>query len=102
MSEKPQCSKRVYTGERCDFSGHLCGRPGKVMLKGRWLCAIHTPEAEAKRKQRNEAKWAANNKEWDARFARERYDRQAGAVCRAAGIVDPAAELPIYLTRGKR
>ena len=56
---KSQCTKRVFTGERCDIGGHRCGRPAK---KGSDLCVIHQPDREKAKQDRWERWYQATRK----------------------------------------
>lgn len=88
MSER--CSKRVYSGERSDWGGHLCGRTAKQQLPdGKWVCAIHSPEATAKREAKSAERYEAIRKADHARWDRDKYDKEAGDMCRSLGIIDP-------------
>src|SRR5215469_5931794 len=73
-----RCQFRVFSGRRDDMRGHLCGKPVKSGDK----CAIHMPEAIAKR-----------NADRDAE-----YDRRASAirekVRKEKAAYDALAQLP--------
>ena len=52
MSQR--CSKRVFGGERNDFSGHSCGIPATVLENDKWWCKRHTKEGEARRRAKSD------------------------------------------------
>ncbi len=60
------CEKRVYTGG--SFRGHLCNKKAKVKDKGKWLCGLHSPDADARRKEKSDAKY----REWDSQQREKR------------------------------
>lgn len=48
-TDKPQCTKRVYSGQRSDMGGHMCPRnalPGEVLCRQHYDIA-HPPVVEA-------------------------------------------------------
>lgn len=64
--EKHDCAKRVYSGARHDFSGHMCTRKATVERNGKWWCKQHDPEAESARMAAREAKWKAEDEAKEA------------------------------------
>ena len=77
-----RCSERVYDGSRIDFRGHMCTRPVKVEVNGKWFCSIHSPEAKAKRRLEDERRWQEKEKAWE----REALVKRLGHECIAHGI----------------
>lgn len=99
MSEKQQCSVRVFDGSRMNFQGYMCHKPAKVQADGKWYCATHDPEAVKRRNAKQEEKWEAQRKADHERWDRQAYNTKAGDACRALGIVDPETELPKLVRR---
>ena len=99
MYYKPNCSKRVYTGARWDWGGHMCSKPGTVQVNDKWYCSTHSPAAEEKRKAAQDERWAARRKQFDEEYARKQYDITAGEVCRQLGIADPKELLTLIAKR---
>lgn len=58
--EQHTCQKKVYRGNR-DFMGGYCDKKAKIFENGKWLCGIHSSEANAKRKAKSDAKYAAHS-----------------------------------------
>lgn len=74
MSEVEGCKKRVFTGG--SFSGHRCGK--KVKSDG--LCGRHTPEAEAKRTEKNRERSREDMARWTKEVAmKQEAQRRAAA-----------------------
>jgi len=70
---KGQCSVRVYSGARWDFSGHQCSMAAKVERDGKWYCTKHDPV-------RIKAKREEECRKWDARIEHEAQIRAAEAA----------------------
>ena len=56
--DREPCSQHVFSGGR-DVSGHQCYKRGVVKCGGKWYCAIHDPEAVAKRREAQTKKYRA-------------------------------------------
>src|SRR5208283_3667959 len=86
---RPTCCKSVWRG----WSYNYCDNAGKKASDGRYLCGIHSPEADARRADRGKAKRA----EWDAKLDRDRRQHAfeaatIGAIRKiGAGHHDPRA-----------
>lgn len=64
---EPGCSKRIYSDARWDFNGHMCLRKGVVQTEnGKWWCRQHSPEGEAARNAKKDAKARAEREREDA------------------------------------
>jgi hypothetical protein len=51
---KHNCSKRIFTGERNDFDGHMCSTPATILEDSKWWCKRHTKEGQARRKTKSD------------------------------------------------
>src|SRR4051812_8749200 len=58
---KSRCSKRIFSGARGDFSGHMCRLNATIERNGKLYCRIHDPEVVAERNKALDAKWKAQN-----------------------------------------
>ena len=62
------CSKNVYSSH--SFRSYPCSWRATVEHDGKWWCWQHDPEAvetaEAKRRAKNDAEWAAKEEKWDS------------------------------------
>lgn len=71
-----RCRQRVY-GSGQAFGGSPCSKPVK---DGEAFCAIHSPEAVNKRREKSEARYADDMKKRAAeRAAAREHDRRAAA-----------------------
>lgn len=61
--KKHQCSATIF-GERVRH--WQCQRAGVVCEDGKWYCRQHDPQAEKRRKQERDAKWAAHRQASEA------------------------------------
>ena len=86
------CAKHVYGGGR-GFMGGLCSKPGKVKIGERWYCSTHSPEGEAKRRERQKLRDAEQDAKWRAKIRESRYAADAVKRCKELGIVDPLTEI---------
>lgn len=96
-----QCSKRVYSGARWDFGGHLCGTPATLQTPdGKWWCKRHHPDNTA-------AKAAADRAKADAereaeRAVVDRTDTVLDRLRKAVGVsVGYASQSPLALVNRK-
>lgn len=90
MSDKPRCSKRVYSGT---FTGHICNNAGKVHNGGKWYCAIHDPVRVAARNAVSNAKYEAeSNKRIQAHLTAkhrgECFDTMLDVLVRARDAIE--------------
>lgn len=69
MSEK--CCKRMYSP--FSIRGIPCSRAGKVEHDGKWYCGAHSPERVAKRKEKQQAKWAERAAADEKKYAAQRH-----------------------------
>ena len=98
--KKRRCERHVpapYT-----FGGFPCANLAVGRWEGRWLCGVHSPQAEARRREKQEKKYQEKSRAWKERWKREQYDRDAGAVCLAFGITNPKKELKKVFQRAAR
>lgn len=84
MSTENPCSKRVYSGNRWDFGGHMCRNKAAVERHGKWWCKRHDPEAEKAREERERAKWRAEDERKKSIF------RSAESLVEKLGVGTPA------------
>ena len=77
-----KCSKRVY--DRHVWSGYPCGRKA---VGSHGLCGIHSPEAEARRKQKSDAYYAEQRQQSDARAAAEKFRRHSRSFYDALKLI---------------
>lgn len=87
-----QCCKRVY-GPHRSFSGGPCLKTPTIEVNGRWYCAIHSPEGEAKRRARQDQRDAERDKKWREELLERQYAADAVRRCKELGIVDPITEI---------
>ncbi len=57
--EKHTCQKRIWDR----FNQYTCGKTAKAESNGQWFCGIHSPEAEAKRKAKSDARSAERSRQ---------------------------------------
>lgn len=81
-----QCTKHVYGGGR-GFLGGQCDKPGKVLVDGKWLCGIHSPEAVQKRKDKFEVRYDAHTKAMQTRMKDDVRRQALLQACEEAGIM---------------
>lgn len=72
---KRACTYRVFTGERSDFGGHTCLLNASVQEDGKWWCKTHAPSAMAARRSATTARWDAETRRADARYALKAAER---------------------------
>jgi membrane-associated HD superfamily phosphohydrolase len=82
--DKIHCSVHVFSGTR-DIFGHNCCNRATVRLKGVAYCAIHAPEAVARRRDARDKKWKA---EW---AAQTNFLNRERAAYKALDVKLPAA-----------
>ena len=71
MTDRPFCQKRVYrAGYWRDSS---CANRAKAQYDGVWLCGTHSPEAEARRAQKQQERTRQWRENWDRKSAQNRY-----------------------------
>ena len=51
---KHYCSERVFTGDRMDIGGHMCGTPATILEDDKWWCKRHTKEGKAQQRAKEE------------------------------------------------
>ena len=76
QTKKHQCEKRIYTGARYDWGGHLCSQKGTIEVDGKWYCVIHNPVKVKEKNEAKEVKWARERqerKEKESRLDAERH-----------------------------
>jgi hypothetical protein len=74
---KPQCRASVYEGLG---GSHQCTRVGTVQdAGGYWWCGTHSPEGDASRRAKLEAKWAADRAARDAKWDRIAHQQRLAA-----------------------
>ena len=86
--------------EKCKFdmipdsgrwpSFHRCSRPAKKD----GYCGTHHPDAVKRRKEKQEARYAAESKAIDENWARRVFNERAGNRCRKLGIQPEEICLP--------
>ena len=91
-----QCTEHVFSGERSDMRGHLCGHAAKEDPDADGnptKCKLHSASGTAKRKAKIDAKYAAYCAKRDQEYARRNLSREALAIVQqiAAGHNDPRA-----------
>ena len=79
-----KCEKRVYTGG--NFRGHICTKKANGCYEGRWLCGLHSPEADARRKEKADERSRA----WDAQWQHRR--KQEDIIKHKVGCFDDLLE----------
>ena len=62
MKQKHQCNRRVYSGARYEYTGHMCRQSGTVERDGKWYCKQHDPVAIEECNRAERAKWDIENK----------------------------------------
>ncbi len=45
------CSERVFSGERNDTGGHMCGTPPSTLENGKWWCWRHTSAGQERQER---------------------------------------------------
>lgn len=80
MSEKCKFDMVRDTGRWPSF--HQCSN--KSTRDG--FCGLHHPDAIKRRKEKSEARYAAQSKALDERWVRKAFDARAGGRCRELGI----------------
>lgn len=90
MSDRQGCAKRVFSGARWDFGGHMCSRVGRYQdpTDGKWYCKTHLPaNVKARDDERKAAYQQARNVEEqlkaDAKARAERLSRKLGVTIEA-------------------
>lgn len=80
---KESCSRRVYSGDRLDFSGHQCENPAKVLTDGKAWCTVHDPARVRARKESQDKAWTDARAEQLAvqDEAKVLADRLGGGTC---------------------
>ncbi len=71
-----QCCKRIY-GSGHSFGGSKCSVPAKFEVGGNWYCHIHNPDAVAKRRADNQARWDEESKRRQVSYRKEKAERAA-------------------------
>lgn len=87
MVDKIRCAKRVYHSGGI-WGGSLCAKEGKYLDEedGKHYCKIHSKEGESARQQKREERWAKEQKAWELKYSRDRYDGLAGVYCQLMGL----------------
>jgi hypothetical protein len=84
LKDVKSCSQHVFSGGR-DIYGHQCYKRVTVWHAGKAYCAIHDPEAVAKRRE-------ALNKKYKAEQARQiKFWQRESAAYKALDVDLPAA-----------
>ena len=78
-------------GEKCKESVHDTGRGVGFHkcfnnAKKDGYCGIHHPDAVKRRREKNDALYAAQTKKWDEQWAKKAFNVRAGNRCRELGI----------------
>lgn len=82
-TEPRYCDKIVYGGN-APWGGARCSNKAKVEHGGKWYCGVHSPEGEARRKQRQHARWAEERARNERRLERLRVREAREKACVAA------------------
>jgi hypothetical protein len=82
MSEVRLCSETIWQG----MARYGCSKAAKVQSGGKWYCTVHSPEAVEKRKKKSAELYEAHHVKWRAQRDREKFNEQAGDVCRELGV----------------
>jgi hypothetical protein len=83
---KPQCCTLIYR----DWHHYKCTRKATIEVSGKSYCGIHNPETVARRKEKQQQRWAEQNKAYTEKIERTAYDKSMGEICREYGIRDGA------------
>ena len=76
MSHKPYCEKVVFRSGG-PWRGSRCSNKGKVQVNGKWFCGIHSPEAETRRIEKRQARYAIKTERWERQAELQKLQKAA-------------------------